>query len=58
MVRLDMRFRVFIDKFKTSNDGLHQGFVSVPILFNLYLRDIANTPSEKLAFTHSDFEFI
>lgn len=76
MVRLienmltDRRLRVFVDnsssKFKTLNNGLPQGSVLAPILFNLYLSDIPNTSSEKfiyaddiaLAFPHSDFEII
>lgn len=55
-----------IDTFKTFNNGLPEGSVLAPILFNLYLCAIPNTSSEKLicaddialASPHSDFEIV
>ncbi|KAL3281617.1 hypothetical protein HHI36_004823 [Cryptolaemus montrouzieri] len=66
----DRRLRVFIgeksSRFNTLNDGLPQGFVLAPLLFNLYMSDIPETSSTKfiyaddiaLVFRHYDFETI
>src|SRR5699024_2134815 len=62
------RFRVFIgeksSKFKTLNNGLPQGAVLSPLLFNVYTSDLPETLSRKfvyaddlaLTFQHKEFE--